>query len=67
MAKNTESLTVRQQVWVAAWTAAIQSAKYNPSEEANACLEAFDKKFGNSVSETIKNSTVEKNINIITE
>jgi hypothetical protein len=42
------NLTIRQQVWLAAWTAAIQSAKYNPSEEAKACLDAFDAEFGES-------------------
>jgi hypothetical protein len=43
-AKN--ELTIRQQVWLAAWTAAIQSAKYNPADEANVCLKAFEEKFG---------------------
>jgi hypothetical protein len=39
-------LTIQQQVWLSAWTAAIQSGKYNPSEEAKSCLEAFDQQFG---------------------
>lgn len=38
-------LTVEQQVWLAAWTASISSAKYNPKDEANACLEAFREMF----------------------
>ena len=39
-------MTIRQQVWLAAWTAAIQSGKYKPLEEAELCLNAFDEKFG---------------------
>lgn len=39
-------LTTRQQVWLSAWTAAIQSGKYQPAIEAQSCLEAFDKQFG---------------------
>jgi len=39
-------LTTRQQVWLSAWTAAVQSGKYKPSEEAQICLEAFDEQFG---------------------
>lgn len=39
------SLTVQQQVWLSAWTAAIQSAKYKPEDEANQCLSAFENKF----------------------
>jgi hypothetical protein len=38
-------LTVEQKVWLAAWTAAIQSGKYNPSEEARLCLESFKEEF----------------------
>ncbi len=38
-------LTISQQVWLAAWTAAIQSGKYNPKEEADSCLVAFSEKF----------------------
>lgn len=38
-------LTTRQQVWLAAWTASLQSAKYNPYNEAQACLKAFDEQF----------------------
>lgn len=47
-------LTVRQQVWLAAWSAAVKSAKYNPSEEAEICLKAFDKKFGEPDKEIVK-------------
>lgn len=56
MASNT--LTVRQQIWLAAWTSAIQSAKYNPSDEAKSCLQAFDAEFGDR-SENIKKVIVE--------
>lgn len=42
---NENQLTIRQQVWLAAWTAAIQSAKYNPVDEATVCLKAFEEKF----------------------
>jgi len=40
-----QRLTVEQQVWLAAWTAAITSGKYNPEQEAEACLAAFRQKF----------------------
>jgi hypothetical protein len=56
MASNT--LTVRQQIWLAAWTAAIQSAKYNPEDEAKSCLRAFDEEFGER-SENLKKVMVE--------
>ena len=67
MAKPQDSLTVRQQVWLAAWTAAIQSAKYNPNEEATSCLEAFDRQFGNGIPEHKEKTIVEKNIVFKTE
>jgi len=38
-------MTIEQQVWLAAWTAAIQSGKYNPAQEAETCLSAFREKF----------------------
>ena len=38
-------LTIEQQVWLAAWTAAVNSGKYNPAQEAEACLTAFKEKF----------------------
>jgi hypothetical protein len=45
--KEDTQLTVRQQVWLAAWTAAVQSpSKYSPKAEATLCLEAFDEQFG---------------------
>jgi len=40
-----QTLTVEQQVWLAAWTAAVQSGKYNPAQEAESCLAAFKEKF----------------------
>ncbi len=51
-------LTTRQQVWLAAWTAAIQSAKYNPADEAKACLSAFDAEFNSD--NTLKLVTLDK-------
>jgi hypothetical protein len=43
---GTHNLTVPQQVWLAAYTAAIQSpAKYNPVVEADECLAKFNEKF----------------------
>lgn len=63
MSSNT--LTVRQQVWLSAWSAAIQSAKYNPAEEAKNCLQAFDDEFGEHT-ENLKKVIVEnKNIPFI--
>jgi hypothetical protein len=56
MASNT--LTARQQVWLAAWSSAIQSAKYNPAEEAKNCLQAFDAEFGERT-ENLKKVIVE--------
>ena len=41
------NLTPRQQVWLAAYTASLQSfAKYNPKNEAFECLKEFDLIFG---------------------
>lgn len=57
---NENQLTIRQQVWLAAWTAAVQSAKYNPVDEANVCLKAFEEKFLNESSDQNSGETDEK-------
>jgi hypothetical protein len=42
---GTHHLTISQQVWLAAYTAALQSAKYHPANEADDCLKKFNEKF----------------------
>jgi len=44
--RDNPQLTIEQQVWLAAWTAAVASpAMYNPAKEAESCLAAFRQKF----------------------
>ena len=64
MAKESTSLTSRQQVWLAAYAAAVASGKYNPKNEAQSCLNAFDEQFNGKKPEVVETvSTTSKTIN----